>query len=97
MGFIFFPTNNIHFYETSTGEKYAVNPEKHGTKCAPHYILEIPGGQEFVIKARLFEKSQGPEPELMFSKEGFDDVFALRIHEADEFYEEVMDCYFFSC
>uniref|UniRef100_A0A0B7B421 Mannosylglycerate hydrolase MGH1-like glycoside hydrolase domain-containing protein n=1 Tax=Arion vulgaris TaxID=1028688 RepID=A0A0B7B421_9EUPU len=74
------------------GEKRAVNPEKRGTKCAPHYVLEIAGGEEFVIKVRLFEKSQGPEPEHMFSKEGFDDVFAHRKQEADEFYEEVIVC-----
>ncbi|KAH9524272.1 hypothetical protein Btru_054000 [Bulinus truncatus] len=74
------------------GENFAVNPAKVGTKCAAHYILEIPGGEEFVIKVRLFEKSQGPERHQLFTKEGFDDIFALRKQEADEFYNEVIVC-----
>ena len=68
-------------------ETDAVNPAQSGTKCAPVYQLNVQGGQEFVIKVRLYEKSQGPEPGSAFT--GFDDIFAKRKQEADQFYNNV--------
>lgn len=74
------------------GEKDAVKPEKEGTKCAAHYVLEIPGGEEFVIKVRLLEKSDESLNSEVFTTSNFDDVFAERKLEADEFYDGVIVC-----
>jgi len=61
----------------------AVNPEKHGTKSAAHYKLEVPAGDSTVIRLRL-------SPEALstpFVK--FDEVVAARLADADEFYTKI--------
>ena len=68
-----------------TGMADAVNPENEGTKFAPHFILELKGGEEQVIELRLTEKGQ--EPETAFGKE-FEDVFESRKADLEEFHEE---------
>ena len=65
------------------GHKDAVSPEGWGTKAAPHYILHIPAGEATAIRLRLFAEDEAPE--LAFG-EGFDQTFAERQREADEFY-----------
>lgn len=61
----------------------AINPAQTGTKAAPHYKLEIPGRGKSVIRLRLTADSHaGKSP---FGQE-FDDTFAIRIREADQFY-----------
>jgi hypothetical protein len=65
----------------------AVNPEQVGTKAAANYSLTIKPGETATIRLRLTgmalaESSQG------FGE--FDEVFADRIREADEFYETVI-------
>jgi len=60
------------------GDIAAVNPEQTGTKAAARYTLQIGAGQSAVVRLRL---SRG--------QHGFDDfeqVFADRIAEADEFH-----------
>ena len=65
------------------GKSDAVNPKPVGTKVAAYYKLDIPAGKEVVLRLRLsnqelsLQKSLGQE---------FDDIFATRRHEADEFY-----------
>src|SRR4051812_18517132 len=69
------------------GRQDAVNPEKHGTKVAAHYHLTIGAGQTSVIRLRLATsvlEKKGPP----FGK-AFDQVFADRLREADEFYQAV--------
>ncbi len=66
------------------GERAAVNPERWGTKAAAHFVLRVPPGGKRVIRARLVEGRAVP----VF--EDFDDVFAERLREADEFYAQTL-------
>ena len=70
------------------GEKDAINPKKKGTKVAPHYKLEVEGGKEVVVKMRLSSKAFDAKTNP-FGRD-FDDIFADRIKEADEFYERLL-------
>jgi hypothetical protein len=69
------------------GNQGAVNPEKQGTKVAAHYQVNIGAGQSKVIRLRLV-KSSADQKGKPFGKP-FDDVFADRLREADEFYKSV--------
>src|SRR5512139_1140434 len=69
------------------GNKAAVNPEKQGTKVAAHYEVKVGAGQTKVIRLRLSKSSAG-EKGKPFGKQ-FDEVFAERLREADEFYKSV--------
>ena len=60
----------------------ATNPANVGTKFAPHYVLELGSGEERIIRLRLGSTSESPNDKFA----DFDDVFAQRIAEADEFY-----------
>jgi hypothetical protein len=68
------------------GEREAVNPAGEGSKAAFAYRLTIPAGDERVIHLRLRDAASA-EKSPPFGPE-FDRVFADRIGEADEFYEE---------
>ncbi len=65
------------------GEKDAVNPAHTGTKAAAHYVLDVPAGGSKVVRLRLNGK---PAAEA-FSD--FDQIFANRLADADEFYERI--------
>lgn len=65
------------------GKREAVNPAKIGTKAAAVYALRIPKGSSEVIRLRLTAKV-GLDA---FSR--FDQVFAARISDADEFYARI--------
>jgi hypothetical protein len=65
----------------------AVNPGKQGTKVAAHYQTNVDAGQTKVIRLRLSSVVLGKKG-IPFGK-NFDDVFADRIREADEFYKSV--------
>jgi len=67
------------------GKQAAVNPEKKGTKVAAHYQVNVGAGQTKVIRLRLSSADQKGKP---FGKQ-FDEVFAERLREADEFYKSV--------
>ena len=69
------------------GNQGAVNPDKKGTKVAAHYQINVGPGQTKVIRLRLSNNSleQKGKP---FGKQ-FDEVFADRLREADEFYKSV--------
>jgi hypothetical protein len=54
-----------------------------GTKCAPHFTLELAGGATQAIELRLRRSAPGLPP--AFGPE-FDRLFALRRTEADEFF-----------
>jgi hypothetical protein len=69
------------------GNESAVNPGKEGTKVAAHYMVNIGAGKSSVIHVRLTRNSKGAVDKT-FGK-SFDDIFADRLHEADEFYKSV--------
>jgi len=65
----------------------AVNPEKQGTKVAAHYRAAVGAGQTKVISLRLSNIS--PVQKGKPFGEDFDEIFADRLREADEFYKSV--------
>ncbi|HEY9639728.1 MAG TPA: hypothetical protein V6C57_04555 [Coleofasciculaceae cyanobacterium] len=95
-------TNNQRIFNTSNassfvkdginnylihGQQDAVNPNL-GTKVAPHYELTVGAGETQVICLRLskYAPAQMGEPFGL----GFDQTFAARLKEADEFYATVI-------
>ncbi|MFL6375621.1 MAG: MGH1-like glycoside hydrolase domain-containing protein, partial [Pyrinomonadaceae bacterium] len=76
------------------GESAAVNPELRGTKAAANYKLHVPAGGEVVLKMRLTDDRSSVFADLSSSTRTakaiatapFNDMFATRIKEADEFY-----------
>lgn len=66
------------------GHKDAVNPALRGTKCAPHYVLDIPGGDQRVIELRLRHEDEAAEHGAWVD---FDKVFNQRKAEYDAFYD----------
>ena len=69
------------------GNQNAVNPEQQGTKCAAHYRANVGAGQSTVIRLRLSKATLG-KSSPPFGK-SFDQIFADRLREADEFYKSV--------
>jgi hypothetical protein len=69
------------------GSQDAVNPGKEGTKVAAHYNINVGVGQTKVIRLRL-SKSPSNLKTKPFGKQ-FDEVFADRLREADEFYKSI--------
>ncbi|MBL8529690.1 MAG: glucosidase, partial [Burkholderiales bacterium] len=67
------------------GRREAVNPAREGTKAAAHYMRRIAPGETAVLKLRLSNDANLRQP---FSG-GFDELFALRAREADDFYARV--------
>jgi len=65
------------------GRSDAVNPGHVGTKAAAHYKLEVRAGKEVVIRLRLSSEKLSGKKSL--GKE-FDEIFAARLREANEFY-----------
>jgi hypothetical protein len=77
------------------GAREAVNQELTGTKCAAHYPFQIDGGASATIRLRLTDqpprvaRSSAPAVVLEGIRpfgEDFNEVFARRRREADEFY-----------
>jgi hypothetical protein len=66
------------------GKRDAVNSDMQGTKVAADYEVKVDAGQTKVIRLRLSKNYKG-EP---FGKQ-FDEIFANRLREADEFYKSV--------
>jgi hypothetical protein len=69
------------------GRQAAVNPDRHGTKVAAHYHINVGAGQTAVIRLRLSNIS--PDQRSKSFGKNFDEVFADRLREADEFYKSV--------
>jgi hypothetical protein len=68
------------------GKADAVNPANQGTKASPQYILNIGPGETKVVRLRLSRPLPGG-PASAFKK--FDELFAERLKEADEFYANI--------
>jgi hypothetical protein len=66
------------------GARDAVNPVKTGTKCALIYKLRIDSGASVALRLRLAREDK--EEPAALNATSFDESFALRLHEADEFY-----------
>ncbi|HET7001948.1 MAG TPA: glucosidase, partial [Puia sp.] len=69
------------------GNQSAVNPEKQGTKVAAQFIREIGAGQSTEIRLRLTKNAF--ELKGNFFGKTFDEIFADRLKEADEFYASI--------
>src|ERR1700735_4664305 len=88
-----FGTNNASPYVKDAfhtflvqGKNEAINPAMQGTKAAPHYTLNVAAGKTEGVRLHLgrVAASQKTNP-----FQNFDDVFAARLKEADEFYDGV--------
>jgi hypothetical protein len=71
-------------------EHAAVNPSATGTKAALHYLLRIPAGARQTLQLRLFADSEAPAERF---GQSFDQTFAERIDEADEFFAARLDAH----
>lgn len=91
-------TNTMRLYGSISGRKYfkdafhesvvhnnadALNPDRFGTKAAARYNLTIPPQSSVVLRMRLTEKGATQGEPL---DDSYNDIFATRISEADEFY-----------
>jgi hypothetical protein len=70
------------------GNLRAVNPEQTGTKASAHYHLSIGAGESAVIKLRLSAASADAKGDVFGNV--FDELFAARLREADEFYQSII-------
>jgi len=66
------------------GQLAAVNPQLTGTKAAAHYHLTIGAGETAVVRLRLSAASANAGGNPIGNE--FDDLFTVRIQEADAFY-----------
>ncbi len=71
------------------GRTAAVNPARVGTKAAADYALRVPAGGTAVVRLRLSDRDADRLPGGPFGP-AFDQMFARRRREADEFYAEVI-------
>ncbi len=65
------------------GRQVAINPGQTGTKAGALYKLSVPPGKTVQVRLRLAKDSAGST----FSD--FDEIFAARLSEADQFYGEL--------
>jgi len=72
------------------GNQGAVNPGKQGTKVAAHYRVTIAPGESATVRLRLTGKSGTPESSPSCFGTEFDQILAVRLQEADEFYRSVI-------
>ena len=69
------------------GQSSAVRSQRSGTKAAPYFQFEIPGGSEIVVRLRLTAVEQSVSSPF---DESFEQTMATRIAEADAFYDKRM-------
>ncbi|HVT89852.1 MAG TPA: hypothetical protein VHD56_13440 [Tepidisphaeraceae bacterium] len=76
------------FHEYLIGKnESAINPRNIGTKAGALYQLEIPPGKSVTIRMRLFAEEEAVAHP--FGSE-FEEMFATRIREADEYFEHIL-------
>ncbi len=66
-----------------------VNPKMTGTKACAHYQLEVPPGESRVIRLRLTPAAPSKTKDAAAFGDRFDELMALRLKEADEFYASI--------
>ena len=71
------------------GHADKVNPKKTGTKACPQYQLEVPSGESRVIRLRLTPVAPAEQKDKGAFGDRFDELMALRLKEADEFYASI--------
>jgi hypothetical protein len=82
-----------HYYKDAfhhyiiNGVERAVNPGRHGTKCAFVYKVNLKAGESQVIRLRLY--ADNDRPTSSFGDE-FMEVMKARREEADEFYNQLI-------
>jgi hypothetical protein len=69
------------------GDQDAVNPAGTGTKVAAHHFVTVDAGATQTVRLRL---RQQPAENVASLFEQFEQIFAQRVAEADEFYESIM-------
>ena len=76
------------------GKQDVIDPSNTGTKAAALYRLEVPAGGSTTLRLRLTDQdpeqaigASAPPGSARWFGKGFDDIFAQRISEADEFYK----------
>ena len=70
-----------------SGARDRVNPAQRGTKAAAHYVLTVAAGATQTIRLRL---TSAPAKSKSNPFAGFDELFARRKQEADDFYATVI-------
>jgi hypothetical protein len=95
-------TNNKRLFGTDNAGRYvkdafhqylihqqreAVNAAGTGTKAAAHYELDVPAGQTVTVRLRLLDAAPAVAPRLFGAV--FDELFSVRVREADEFYRSI--------
>ena len=68
------------------GRRDAVNGERRGTKAASHHAVTARPGESVSIRLRLTSRGPGALPDPFG---GFEETFAERTRDADEFYAEI--------
>ncbi len=68
------------------GTKSAVNPKNFGTKAAAYFQMSFNPGETQVIRLRLCGGEKAP---MTSETAWFDNMFAIRIREAEEFYSHL--------
>jgi Glycosyl hydrolase family 63 C-terminal domain len=71
------------------GAREAVNPELVGTKAAAHYALSLGPGERATVRLRFSERERQRPRKHPFGTD-FEQIFATRQQEADEFYATVI-------
>jgi len=77
------------------GRQDLVHPEKRGTKASAHYVLDIGTGESRVVRLRLTTTAPGALSRTYVEAGGdplgghFDEVFASRLRESDDFYDSI--------
>jgi hypothetical protein len=66
------------------GKKEAINPKNNGTKASAIYTITIPAGKSVTVRMRLYDEKEAPKGKAFAD---FDEIFADRIQEADDFYD----------
>jgi len=70
------------------GEQEAVNPQGSGTKAAAHYPFTVAPGGTVTVRLRLCDRA--PSDDFQPFGAGYEEAFAARRQEADEFYATVI-------
>jgi hypothetical protein len=71
------------------GQLEAMNPQHNGTKAAAHYHLALGPGETANVRLRFSERDTQRPRRNPFASD-FDQIFAARLQEADEFYATVI-------
>ncbi|MCW1922719.1 glucosidase [Luteolibacter arcticus] len=69
------------------GDRNAVAPFPAGTKAAAHFVFNVPPGKSITIRCRLHTVKNDNG---LGGLDQFDETFAARVAECDEFYERVI-------